>query len=323
MNKRIRLHQVRIGMIVEELETTSIEPVGPMPFLIASEADLDRVLRCDAISAVVRCIERGSHLDDLPTSNGSRLASLWRDLARKFPAAELVEAQGAIEEITPGIKRMMQEVRQTGTCRLADIVQTVEAVMAFSSAQNLAAWYLLRLKHWDEATFLHSLSVGALMIRFTQHLEMEPAAVREYAVGGLVHDIGKVTIPTAILNKPGQLTPAEFDLVKTHAVAGHRLLLGVEGVSQTVLDICLHHHERFDGSGYPARLRGHAIPFSARIAAICDAYDALTTVRPYKRAWSHQEAIDVMGRNRQFDPNLFDIFTAFTTQETNTLRHET
>ena len=126
-----------------------------------------------------------------------------------------------------------------------------------------------------------------------------------------LHDIGKVVIPDAILQKPGKLTRQEFEIVKKHTVAGYEILKGSNSpLLQVAAKIALTHHEKFDGSGYPEGLSGNGIPLPGRICALSDVFDALTSARPYKKAWPVKDAVAEVHRNRgkHFDPELVDIF---------------
>lgn len=132
-----------------------------------------------------------------------------------------------------------------------------------------------------------------------------------------LHDIGKIAIPDHILLKPGQLTEDEFTIMKTHALRGHDILVragGFMGVHEGELalakDIARHHHEKWDGTGYPDGLAGEAIPLAARLMAVADVYDALRSTRPYKQAISHAQAADfiIQGSGRHFDPDVVDAF---------------
>jgi len=136
-----------------------------------------------------------------------------------------------------------------------------------------------------------------------------------------LHDIGKVGIPDSILQKPGKLDPEEFEIMKTHAALGHDAIANAEkqlGVKVEFLacakEIALCHHEKWDGSGYPRKLAGHAIPISARLMALADVYDALTSRRVYKSAMTHDEAtaIIIEGKSSHFDPNVVDAFVEIT-----------
>ncbi|MEE4251615.1 MAG: HD domain-containing phosphohydrolase, partial [Alcanivoracaceae bacterium] len=126
-----------------------------------------------------------------------------------------------------------------------------------------------------------------------------------------MHDIGKIGIPDAILLKPGRFEPDEWEIMKTHATIGARLLDGDDSELMCMArDIASSHHEKWDGSGYPRGLKGEQIPMAARIAALADVFDALTSERPYKKAWTVEAAVDLIRENsgKHFDPLLVDIF---------------
>jgi putative nucleotidyltransferase with HDIG domain len=140
---------------------------------------------------------------------------------------------------------------------------------------------------------------------------MEEHRLFWFRVGALLHDVGKIAVSPDILNKPGRLTSEEWALMRSHPEAGVELLRGIE-FPEDVLPIVLHHHEKWDGTGYPHGLAGEAIPVSARILGIADVYDALTTDRSYKPGMPHHEAVATMreGSGTHFDPVLFAEFEA-------------
>jgi HD-GYP domain-containing protein (c-di-GMP phosphodiesterase class II) len=132
------------------------------------------------------------------------------------------------------------------------------------------------------------------MINAAVHLGKGAAETREYGLGGLLHDLGKMGTPDEILNKKGRLTDGEFAAVQAHPEFGYQVLAQSEGMPQVALDVCRHHHEKIDGSGYPFGLTADAISEVARLGAICDVYDALTSERVYKSALPPLEALAEM-----------------------------
>ncbi len=137
----------------------------------------------------------------------------------------------------------------------------------------------------------------------------DPDWAKEVYWAGLVHDIGKLLVPTQILNKPGRLTDEEYELVKMHPVWGAKVLM----TSEKLLDIgrfVLHHHERYDGRGYPDGISGNAIPLASRIICVADSYDAMTSQRSYRTPFTPQQAKEELKRNKsiQFDPEIVDVF---------------
>jgi putative two-component system response regulator len=163
----------------------------------------------------------------------------------------------------------------------------------------------------DEDTGAHIERIGRLSAQLAEELGMAPAFCHRLSYAAPLHDVGKVAIPDAILLKPGPLTPSERAIVETHAEEGHRLL---SRSSSSILDlaatVALSHHEKWDGGGYPRGLAGEEIPIEGRIVAVTDVFDALTSDRVYRKAYSKDEAIEMMKeqRGRHFDPMLLDAF---------------
>jgi methanogenic corrinoid protein MtbC1 len=163
----------------------------------------------------------------------------------------------------------------------------------------------------DEDTGAHIERIGRFSVLLAEHIGMDAEFCERLKHAAPLHDVGKVAIPDAILLKPGPLTPEERAIVETHAEEGHRL---VRGSSSSILDmaatIALSHQEKWDGSGYPRGLKGESIPIEGRIVAVADVFDALTSDRVYRKAFSVEEAIQMMReqRGRHFDPVLLDAF---------------
>jgi HD-GYP domain-containing protein (c-di-GMP phosphodiesterase class II) len=161
----------------------------------------------------------------------------------------------------------------------------------------------------DEAG--HSARVTSLALRIAAALDAGRTRVDAIATGGPLHDIGKASVPPAILRKAGPLEPDEVAEIRVHPVVGARMLAGVASVRHA-LGCVLHHHERWDGGGYPHGLAGHEIPYEARIIAVADAYDAMTSDRPYRSALSDEDARAEIERcsGTQFDPQVAQAFLA-------------
>jgi len=161
----------------------------------------------------------------------------------------------------------------------------------------------------DQVTAGHIRRVQTLCRRLATRLGASPADLQALEAAALLHDLGKLAVPEHILNKPGPLTPVEFDAMKKHVDVGAAILSSIE-FPYPVVPVVRHHHENWDGSGYPDRLGGTAIPLGARILAVVDCYDALTSDRPYRRRMTHEDAIEII-RTRSgvmYDPAVVDGF---------------
>ncbi|MGH7928119.1 MAG: HD-GYP domain-containing protein, partial [Candidatus Binatia bacterium] len=193
-------------------------------------------------------------------------------------------AKTILDESKRQTQVMMDTVRLGMKLDLPQVEVVVEKMTESVLRNKDALVSLSRIKNKDEYTYLHSLSVAALCISFGHYLDMEPRLIRALGIGGLLHDIGKVSVPIALLNKPDALTEAEFEIMKTHVAHGTRILQDATGIDECSICVCRHHHERLDGTGYPDGLKGEQISKFGQIAAIVDIYDALSSERCYKHA---------------------------------------
>jgi len=200
-----------------------------------------------------------------------------------------------------------------------------EALLNETSAQRTAILALAKLteyrdnetgRHLERINKYSRILAQALMEQANTGHYLTEEYINDLCLSSILHDIGKVGIPDNILMKPGKLSDEEFDMIKNHTLIGGDVLLETEKLNsgRTFLSIgkmvAYHHHEKWDGSGYPHGMKGEEIPLSARIVAVADVYDALMSERPYKKAYSHEKAVEIIteGRGKHFDPALVDVF---------------
>jgi HD-GYP domain-containing protein (c-di-GMP phosphodiesterase class II) len=185
-------------------------------------------------------------------------------------------------------------------------VELVESAEGFLDAQVRAL--LARLAEKDAYTREHVGVVALLAVQVGEQLGLSPARLRTLAIGGLVHDVGKLSVPDAILKKPGRLEEDEYDEIKKHPANGHQLLGRLGGFSEGVRRLVLDHHERLDGNGYPRGLDATQIDLDTRILTVCDVYAALTTKRVYREEWTPSRAFELLRREQgtAFDPVCVD-----------------
>jgi HD-GYP domain-containing protein (c-di-GMP phosphodiesterase class II) len=194
------------------------------------------------------------------------------------------------------------------------IKQVEEQVSALRNSVICAFNQLLDLK--DLNTGVHSTRLAEWGLRVGQELGLEESVLQDLEVAALLHDIGKVGVPDGILNKPGRLTEEEFGIVKRHPEYGWTVLRKLPGFERTSL-LVLHHHENFDGTGYPAKLRGSEIPIGARIVSVIDAFDAMVSSRPYRNGLPLEEALRRLHESSgtQFDSTVVQSFARIAQSE--------
>jgi len=190
------------------------------------------------------------------------------------------------------------------TKRLTDDLETAESILvALGNAIDAK----------DAYTEGHAERVAHYSVAIGKQLNLPYEQLRRLRLGGVLHDIGKIGVPEAILNKPGPLTPEEFDVMKKHPEIGERICAPLKSL-RDMLPMIRSHHERPNGSGYPDRLRGDEIPLEARIVCLADVYDALATTRSYKRAFTRERCIDILRQDTVkglFDPQVVEAFVAY------------
>jgi putative nucleotidyltransferase with HDIG domain len=205
---------------------------------------------------------------------------------------------------------MFQEVRMGKTVDAGSARALVEEISDSVLRNPGALISLARLKTADDYTYMHSVAVCAMMVALARQLNLDEAQIRSAGLAGLLHDLGKAVMPMDVLNKPGKLTDDEFLTIKSHPVQGHAMLLSGDNPDPVVLDVCLHHHEKVDGSGYPEGLMDDQISLFAKMGAVCDVYDAITSNRPYKAGWDPAESLHKMASwaRGHFDIMVFQAF---------------
>lgn len=324
MIKKLKIEEVTTGMWIERLPGSWIErPFWRQSFLLTELKDLD-IIKKSGIPALWINTEKGRDITPVPVVQAPAEDTL-AEQAPKQPEMrqeevmrlqrESVEAE--MDVAFPLCGRAREAVSSIyGLSQFGRVVQLQEALdvvssMAESIARNRSALLsVARIKSEMDYTYLHSVSVCGLMISLAHSLELSDDAIQEAGLAGLLHDVGMMAVPQEIRFKKGVLTDSEMTVVKSHPVEGYNMLKSSGEFSDAVLDVCLHHHERLDGSGYPDELMGEEISTLSRMAGICSTYDSLTTDRPYKKALMSTDAIrEIFKRSvTHFDPTILEAF---------------
>lgn len=324
MLKTVSTKQVRLGMFIHELKGSWIDhPFWKKAFKLEDAVDLQK-LQASAIKEVV-----------IDTSKGWDVfveANVGGDSTQQAPVPPVVEMQTLRPKPETEIKRvsaseekarakqvltaskkavasMFNDVRMGKVIKVEAAMQFVDDI-AESVARNEGALIsLVRLKTKDDYTYMHSVAVCALMVALAKELGLSDEEKKQAGLAGLLHDVGKAVVPLSVLNKPGRLTDDEFSVVRLHPERGHKLLVQANITDPVALDVCLHHHEKVDGTGYPHGLQGDAISLFARMGAVCDVYDAIASNRPYKGGWEPGVSLQRMAQWKgHFDEVVFKAF---------------
>jgi putative nucleotidyltransferase with HDIG domain len=207
---------------------------------------------------------------------------------------ELKRAAKICAKSKDSVVSMFEEARMGKAISAGAAGELVEEISSSVLRNPGALISLARLKTADDYTYMHSVAVCALMVALARQLGLDEKQTREAGLAGLLHDLGKALVPMQVLNKPGKLTDDEFTIIKGHPQEGYRLLNEGGAAGDVAMDVCLHHHEKIDGSGYPHGLKGEQISLFAKMGAVCDVYDAITSNRPYKAGWDPATSLSKM-----------------------------
>ncbi|KMJ52132.1 phosphodiesterase [Vogesella sp. EB] len=320
MIKNIDIADIKIGMYVHDLNCDwTSHPFFRKRFLIKNDTEIAKIVEA-GIHELYIDTEKGldvSHARSVDEVNASLQQQMIEAVTGKPApiialsfAEELGRANRIKSQAHALVKTVMQDVRLGRAVELEQVEPMIESITESVLSNSGALLTLLRIKNKDDYTFLHSVSVGTLMIAFCRSVGMDMETIHLAGLGGILHDTGKALVPDEILNKPGRLTEEEFDIIKRHPRDGFDILSRTEGISEIPLDITLHHHERVDGSGYPHNLKGDTISTLAKMAAIVDVYDAITADRCYHKGMAPTDALRKIFEwsKYHFDPKLVQAF---------------
>ena len=328
MLKRISVHHLTLGMHIDGFCAPWMEhPFWRNHFVLTDPQDILRV-RASSVQEVWIDTSKGldiapeTALQIVPEAATQTLpepgpaavpaadATPPRDTAPTTAAVEYARAAQICAKAKLAVTAMFQEARLGQMVQTGLAEKVVQEISDSVMRNPNAIVSLARIKTADDYTYMHSVAVCALMVALALQLKLDAAQTRSAGMGGLLHDLGKALVPLAVLNKPGKLTDAEFSVVKDHPAQGHKLLVECLTDDPAVLDIVLHHHEKTDGSGYPNGQAGDGISLLAKMGAICDVYDAITSDRPYKKGWDPAESLKKMAEwtHGHLDTQVFHAF---------------
>lgn len=323
MLKKIKVKDLRLGMYIQEVCGSWMDhPFWKNSFMLTEDKDLNTLKNC-GVDEVWIDTSVGLDIDADVAALSQKEAEFKVESELKkieqIPQktevlvslqAELIAAKKIHTKAKKTVISIFSDVRMGNALKLDNVASLVDEIDKSIARNPSALINLSRLKNTDNYTYLHSVAVCVLMIALGRQLGLKDEVLKQVGIAGLLHDIGKIFIPNEVLNKPGKLTDEEFNIVKAHPLKGWGFLKDSNEVNDLVLDVCRHHHERVDGMGYPDKLSGEALTLFARMGAVCDVYDAITSNRCYKKGWEPAESIRKMAewKNGHFDEVIFHAF---------------
>jgi len=320
MIKKIGIDQLKPGMFIHDLNCGWLDhPFLTNSFPVLDEKTVGRIrdvgireVYIDTVKGADVWLARtqqevSADLDRqmLAIAETKVVAPISANLSDEGPRARRMHS-----EANKIVRNLMEDVRLGQQIQVDRLEPLVENMVDSIFRNQDALLPLARLKHHDSYTFEHSVSVCALLVAFARGLKLEREVIKEVAMGGLLHDVGKARVPDTILNKPAKLTDAEFEQMKSHVVQSVVVLQQNPGVSATALAVAGQHHERYDGTGYPNKLVGQDITLHGQMAAIVDVYDAISSDRVYHKGMAPTQALKKLleWSDHHFDPALVQAF---------------
>ena len=317
--KKITTDRLRPGMYVHDLNCGWLDhPFARSRFLIKDPTTI-RTIAGHGIREVYIDTRKGS--DDVQATPREAVREELRqeldevlETAQREATTTVREERGNAAAISQEaallITDIMQDVRLGKQVEVERVTPVVDQMVSSIFRNQDAMLSLQRVRTCDQYTFEHSVSVAVLLVTFAKELGLPRETIQEIGVGALLHDIGKIKVPEAILNKPGKLTDAEFAVMRRHVIYSAHILGETPGVGATAVAVAAQHHERYDGSGYPRRLKGDKISPYGQMAAIVDVYDAITADRVYHKG---EEPTEVLRKllewsQHHFNPTLVQQF---------------
>ncbi|TAK91706.1 MAG: HD-GYP domain-containing protein [Burkholderiaceae bacterium] len=318
--KSIPVSKLKPGMYVHDLNCDWLShPFIRNRFPVRSEAEIQQIVEAGVKELYIDTSKGDDVRDAVPLAQlRSDLDADMRAIAATQPAIDLrtdiAEELGVARKIHHEahtlVRNMMQDARLGNQVELDRVEPLVEDITASIFRNSGALTALCLIKGKDDYTFLHSVGVCTLMISFARSLELPPEVIQQAGIGGLLHDIGKTFTPDDILNKPDRLAPDEFSVMRKHPEDGLTILQRTPEIGDIPRSICIEHHERMDGSGYPFKLAGEQISQMGKMSAIVDVYDALTSDRSYHAGMAPTDALRKMleWSRHHFDPQYVQAF---------------
>ncbi|MGK0498970.1 MAG: HD-GYP domain-containing protein (c-di-GMP phosphodiesterase class II) [Oceanicoccus sp.] len=303
IKEKVSTDELSVGMYVVELDRPWIDtPFLFQGFLISSEEEIDQLVNyCDFVF-----IEVTKTKVTYREKRKNRTEIRNRRIYKVPVEQELGAAISHYDRAKKSVDNALTALRFSQDIDVQEIQTAVKScVHSILNNPNAMLW-LSQIKDKDDYTAEHSLRVSIMSVALGRELGLLEKELEDIGMAGMLHDVGKIHIPIEILNKEGELNKDEYEIIKTHTTHGRRLLMSKSDVPAITVDVAYNHHEHLDGNGYPRGITGEKIPFFAKIVAVVDAFDAITSDRVYSHGRSTLEAMRILYdcRGLQFDEEV-------------------
>ncbi|MBI3794244.1 MAG: HD-GYP domain-containing protein [Nitrospinae bacterium] len=299
--KKVRVERLKPGIFIHDFDQGWLEiPFMRRSLMLTDDKMITKILE-HGIHEVYIDTSKGDDISDAPTAEEAKAMTekAVLDISGTEPAKveessfvqEIKRAGGIRKEAQTVITNTMESIRNGKQIDHRVVDKVVDDLVDSIFNNSSALLCLNQIRDRDAYTFQHSVSVCTLMTTFCKAMKFKKDLTKQVAVGALLHDLGKMFIPKEILNKPSKLTPSEFDVMKSHVLLARNAFKNYDGISSSAENVIMQHHEKFDGSGYPHKLKGAEISNIGLMGAIVDVYDALTANRCYHDGMSPTEAL--------------------------------
>jgi putative nucleotidyltransferase with HDIG domain len=305
--KTIKIHisELKIGMYVSKLDRPWLEtPFLMQGFVIESLDDIDAISEYSQHVWIDAVREEWVPPEERAVARGqSKKVSYINKVDTKAEHSAALQTYREARRIT---RTLLDDLRLGGVVNTEQAKATVKDCVHSMLRNSDALLWMSKIRSQDEYTAEHCLNVCILAIAFGRHLGMSEADLEKLGMCGLLHDVGKMKVDPAVLNKPSSLTEKEFSVMKAHSIHGRNLLMASPGIPNSTIDVAYSHHEKMDGTGYPRGLKSSGISELAKMIAIVDAYDAMTADRCYSPSIPSTEALKIIFKDRSthFDDRL-------------------
>jgi len=328
MVKKIKVNLLRPGMYIHDLNCSwMVHPFFGSSLKVKDKSIIEKIIKFGIREVYIDTDKgldvEGAAVEEIATQKDEKTAAhegpghittedeINFNIIKPVPVEEeILRAKAIREEALLTVQRAMNDIKAGNQIDRETVAHTVDDILVsiLRNKNALAGFRMLRKA--DDYLFTHSINVCTLMVSFGKFLGFDSQLLREIGIGALLHDIGTMKIPPAILNKKSALSEEEFSEVKKHVGYGRRILEETEGVTETSIITAYHHHERLDGSGYPDGLKGDKISYAGQAIAIVDVYDALTTKKCYRRKIPPTQALEMIYEwsGKQFNRELVQKF---------------